>query len=344
MPTLEEQQTTIMLAAADKYISRLAASFKQAIEEIQNNLYDPSMVEIALSLNDIEGALLATGINELDDLLYGYGLGAKSFVFASEIYGAFQQGVKSATSLLTDELQKIFSFNALGDRMVQNVQRYSMNTVQNISNVTAQGLRTALVEHVKRYNNPNKAAKDIRQLIGLTDPQMKAVLNFRQQLETRQTLGFLNPNERRLNAVEQAMVSRHMREGNFSQANIDAMVQRYYESLVNKRAKDIARTESQRAVHKGQQEMWFQGLEQGIFDDTDRKFWIVTPDDRLRPTHAAIPIMNPYGVKINQMFVTPWGAVNGPGDVDINLINCRCGVIIAKVGSTYNQKGVMVYA
>lgn len=344
MPDLAQEQTEALLAVADKWIGKLATSFAQAIQEIQNNLYDASSVEIALSRNDIEGALLATGVDKLEDLLYGAGLGKDSYVFAAEIYAAFRAGVDVSVKMLSDEAQKIFYYDALNDRAVANLKLYGANTVKDISVSTRQGLRTALIEHVKTYANPEKAAGEVRQLLGLTDSQMKAVLNFRNQLEQKKLFGLTDPTKRRLNAIDRSMIGRHMREGNFSQANIDAMVEKYYKSLLNKRAKDIARTESQNAVHNGQLEMWIQGIEQGLFDDTDRKFWIVTPDDRLRPTHAAIPMMNPFGVPITHSFITPFGPVMSPGDSNVNLINCRCGCVLGKKGSTYNAKGGMQYA
>jgi hypothetical protein len=59
-----------------------------------------------------------------------------------------------------------------------------------------------------------------------------------------------------------------------------------------------------------------------VLPATARRVWIVTPDARLRPEHAAIPRMNPDGVGLDEPFRTPDGDfLNPPIDP-----NCRCGV------------------
>ena len=81
------------------------------------------------------------------------------------------------------------------------------------------------------------------------------------------------------------------------------MVNRYYESLLNQRASEVATATVMNAINSGMNEMWNQGLNQGIFDSRDRKFWMTQLDNKVRPTHRAIPTMNPQGVAINSMFV-----------------------------------------
>jgi hypothetical protein len=77
-----------------------------------------------------------------------------------------------------------------------------------------------------------------------------------------------------------------------------------------------------RASHHGQHESWKQATRQGVLPATARRVWIVTPDARLRPEHAAIPRMNPDGVGLDEPFRTPDGDfLNPPIDP-----NCRCGV------------------
>ena len=138
---------------------------------------------------------------------------------------------------------------------------------------------------------------------------------------------------RRFSATEQAQIRSHMK-GNIilDQKKIDQMVDRYYDSLANKRANDIARTESLNAVNNGQLELWRQGVEQGVLDNrTTRKIWLVTRDDKLRPSHAAIPVMNPKGVPITGFFATPFGPVQSPGDAVTDLINCRCALALVGI-------------
>ncbi len=69
------------------------------------------------------------------------------------------------------------------------------------------------------------------------------------------------------------------RLGNLNDAigDIEALV------LDADRAETIARTESMRAVHEGQRQLWRQGVEEGLLDADVKRAWITTPDDRLCP-------------------------------------------------------------
>lgn len=180
-----------------------------------------------------------------------------------------------------------------------------------------------------------KMARVIRNSVGLTTKQAQAVYNFRRQLETGMIGNGKAPWDRRLSASERAQ-ARNM----FYQASegkpapvkqIDAIVDRYHESLVNRRSRNIARTESTRAFGAGKTAIWDEATRRGYLDpSTTRRRWIITPDERLREEHAAVPGMNKNGVGLNEPFMTPIGPVMGPresGDPGFD-VNCRCDVYL----------------
>jgi len=322
--------------AADAVAPSLRDSFLATVKEIRDNLFSMKAVELAMSLQNISGAISASGIDAMDDLLFGVGLNNTSYVLSTQMQNAFIAGAFAAIRNLDASKQKQVAFNALNERAVASMRNRGTQTISGISIVSRQAVKDSLTRSMLDNLTPRKAAKELRQMIGLTPDQMQAVTNFRRQLETKQILGFTPPYDRRLNAAEQAMIRRHMKVGHFTTANIDAIVERYYQSLVNKRAMDIARTESMSAVSAGQDELWEQSLDLGVLDDNiHRKFWITTPDDRLRVTHKAIPNMNPYGVKIRAKFITPFGPVSSPGDANSGLINCRCAIILGEIGQSF---------
>lgn len=49
------------------------------------------------------------------------------------------------------------------------------------------------------------------------------------------------------------------------------------------RAEVIARTETMRAVHEGQRQLWDQAVDKGLLPEDYKRTWITTPDDRLCP-------------------------------------------------------------
>lgn len=330
--TLDELVNSLY-KAADKVTPTLRDAFLSAIAEIQENLISIEEIELALSSQSIDAVIAATQIDKLDDLLFGIGLNNNAYVFTTQLNAAFVSGAINAINNLSQAQQAKVAFNELGYRAVENMRSNGMQAVRDITASSKDGIVSVIERAILDGTNPNKAAKEIRQFVGLTKPQAQAVINFKRQLEQQKILGLTPPDKRRLNAIEQSVVRRHMKEGNLTQAKIDELVETYKQRLINKRAIDIARTEALSAVNEGQLELWNQAVDLGVIDNNFyRKFWIVTPDDRLRATHAAIPNMNPNGVKVNAKFITPFGMVSSPGDRNVNLINCRCVLVLGEFG------------
>lgn len=341
--TETEKQIAALLEAADSTSPIIRAAFISVVQEIRGNLFDTTEMEIALANHDIEGAIRASGIDRMNDLMFGIGMDNNAYVFNRQLNDIFVLGASVAISNLAPDLQKAISFDTLSERAVSFLRQDNLNSITDLTNSSRTGVRVAIERSLAEGMNPARQAQDIRSLIGLTDPQIDAVANFRLQLRTQQQQGFTPAGERRLSAVDQAIVNRHMKEGHLSDAQIQDMVDKYYNSLLNKRALDISHTEALNAINNGQQEAWSQGLDQGVFSDNEhRKFWIVTRDDRLRKTHSVIPGMNPGGVKIKSQFVTPHGLVDNPGTRNAGFINCRCCVVLGMVGQQYHQDGYLI--
>jgi len=333
--TKREAAIAAILAAADGNTSKMKAAFLAAIDELRLNLVDSVALEAALAVGDIEAAIAATHIDDLENLFFGIGMSNNAYVLNDEMIRVFGIGAATALSNLPEALQKALSFNLLNERAVNIMRREGADMISNLTASSKAGVRAIMERSIADGRNPVKQVQEVRQLIGLTPNSAQAVFNFRRQLEEQRTLGFKAPGDRRLSAIERSVVNRHMKEGHLTDAQIDSMVERYFQSLLNKRAKDVARTEALNAINNGQLEMWEQARDAGYLDDEeDRMFWIVTHDDKLRATHAAIPGMNPYGVKIGSLFLTPFGLVRGPGDRNVNLINCRCVLVIGRFGET----------
>ena len=265
----------------------------------------------------------------MDSLLFGIGLGNNAFVFSNQLTETFNLGATTGIKQLPEAMQQAIGFDTLNNRAINAIKQNTGKVIQELTGSSKQAVSNLIQRLLSENIPPAKMGREIRQLIGLTDSQMKAVTNFRLQLETRSILGLTPPEDRRLNAIEAAQVRRHMNQGTMQQDKIDEMVEKYYQRLLNKRALDIARTESMHSINQGQQEAWMQGLDQGVLDiNKDRKFWLTAGDEKVRTTHRAIPAMNPGGVPITSPFATPFGFVMSPGDYNVGLINCRCSAIL----------------
>jgi hypothetical protein len=332
----DKTKEAVILAAADSQVPKLKTAAVQAINELRSKLVDVDALSVALSNGDTDAAIAATHVDDLSNLLFGIGMGPTHYVFTELTRDVFSVGAITALSGLPLPIQTALAFNSLNQRAVNFMVKDGAEMVQEITDTTKQGVRSLIARSLADNLPPAKQVYEIRQLIGLTDSQAIAVMNFRRQLETRQILGFTPPDERRLSAVDQSVIRRHMKIGHLSDAEIDNLVERYYVSLVNKRALDIARTESLNAVNNGQLELWQQARDAGFLsDEIDRQFWLTAGDARVRQTHQPIPSMNPNGVKIGGYFVTPHGLVTGPGTRNPGFINCRCVLVIGQIGNKF---------
>lgn len=314
--------------AADKQSKYLKLAFLAAILELRSKAQDNPDLATAIEYGNVEDIIRLSNIDDLDNLLHGIGMDKSNFIFSDEVRDIFNAGAVAAFFNLSSDNQKLFNFNPLNERAATFVQQDTAQVARELVASTKAGLRQA-IERIAADNAVTASRiKDITNLIGLTNPQVTALLNFKSQLEARQNLGFTSPSDRRMSEVDQILINQHMKGAGLSQDKMDGLVNRYYESLLNKRATDIATTESMRAINNGQQELWMQGMNSGVLTDKYRKYWFTVGDKRVRPTHRVIPGMNPQGCAIDGYFATPFGPVKSPGDNNGGFINCRCNIVV----------------
>ena len=196
-----------------------------------------------------------------------------------------------------------FAFNRLNPALITWLEGYSLNLIRDIGEGTRAAVRSALVDGMTKGVNPIQQARQIKQAVGLTEAQARAVQNYRRALETvheRRSLkswGLGNQrskqsgveimpvdakgkpkdgiNQWRLrdqrydNAIRRAQENRKP----LTPEQIDRQVDRYQERMIQNRARTIARAESMRALGAGTTEAWRQAVEERKVDgDRVRKF------------------------------------------------------------------------
>ena len=194
-----------------------------------------------------------------------------------------------------------------------------------------EAVQRALIRGMEEGRDGLAIAREVREVVGLTGEMEGYVANLRRQLETGEVAGQTPPWMRRLSAAEQAQARRLFRETVSSPAEIDALVERYSESLRNRRAQNIARNEIHDAYIHGQQATWEQAASDGFLEpDRTRRQWLPVGDERTRDEHAQVPGLNPGGVALGEPFKIPGGVAMGPGQSGRPSfdINCRCTVVL----------------
>lgn len=186
-------------------------------------------------------------------------------------------------------LQLTGSFDMRNPAAVLWAQQHTGELIKQINDTSKQGIRQILTDAQAYGGHPYETARQIRQFIGLTDRQMKGVLNRQRELD----------------------------EEGRPQAQVDRMIDAEIRRRIRARANTIARTETIAVSAAGQQLHWEDQLNKGYLDkDNMVKAWIVTPDDRLCPICAA---MQDEKTGIDQPFL--FGGKAPPRHP-----NCRCAI------------------
>lgn len=334
---------------AKKLEPTFAAMILDAISKIKDAVSLRAIAD-ALQTGDVDAVIAALGI---DTNLAAFD-GLKGQIQAAITAGAATQ--VSAVAAAGAIPRFVVQFDLLNPRTVDFVQAYQFNLIRQITENTREGIRLHIKQQLEAGINPREAAAQIKQTIGLTERQMRSVLNFRDELENihlRRKLPASWGLGRQRSAwntfpIDEAgepidgITSRRLRDFRFdntlikairngeplTQEQINTMTQRYYERWLRFRATTIARTESLRAAHAGAREQWRQAVDAGhISGALIRKQWQTAGDERVRLSHRPIPGMNTgpegVGIKFDELFVTPEGEHMLPPIAP----NCRCTVI-----------------
>lgn len=318
---------TTATEAADRNRARLANSFLRLVANIQHGFRlsdDPQTIP-----------------ERLADVFRGAGIGPRERSFEDDLRVVFEAGaeagmyrlrtVRAAKATTTSppippsSVAAAMSFTLLNPSSVSFLQGYSLELITGLTAIMRDSIREVLTRAFREGIPVAAQARLIRQYIGLTPAQVRAVENYRRLLESgdpgalRETLGRALRDARYDRTIENAVTS----GARLTRQQINAMVDRYVSRQLKYRAEMIARTETIRAANAGQIEAWRQAQQQGYLAATVRQQWIYTKDERTCDICPQIADMNPGGVAIGGMFQSPVGLVKMPPDPHPQ---CRCAL------------------
>jgi hypothetical protein len=300
--------TTLLNAISPK----IYKEFMTAVKKLRSQQVVSEIVRL------IEIGQFTSAFDIIEKTITGF---ASSTILMYSLVG--QSAAKEISELLNIEI----NFNIANDRAVRLMQSTRLRLVSDISSDQRQAIRSILTTGIAQGLNPKESAKDLSLMLGLSARQVEQVKNYRRILE--------------LNSAES--LTRSLRDRRFDRtiensldtgvalttSQIDRMVNRYAERQLDYRARVIARTESLRVVHEGNEEMFNQAVDAGDISPLEiKREWVTAADERVRGSHASMHgQIRPFG----QPFIS--GDGNGlryPGDIAARpseVINCRCVVI-----------------
>lgn len=193
-----------------------------------------------------------------------------------------------------------------------------------ISGDTPQKLALDLVGRVNRVTGKREGG-----FLGLTSQQAEWARNYEAELQGVPDAAALGRNlrDRRFDkAIRKAIASGEPLPEKTRLAAANA----YRNRALRYRAEAIAGNEAHVVTIQAQTDAWEQASDRGALEGRSiRRRWITREDARVRPTHAAIPGMNPKGVGLKEPFKTPIGPTMQPGWSFEP--GCRCMVHIFSV-------------
>lgn len=208
----------------------------------------------------------------------------------------------SATFNLRFDLTNPRSIDYIDGHTARLVREVSAESRDAIQAIVRQGFTGGIEmpDGTLRNLTVPEQARRIRQVIGLTERQGRAVIRYADRL---------------------------LADGSVRADRIDGLVDAYAERLLRLRAETISRTETIDALSQGQQLLWEEAREQGFLDPERMvKFWIITPDDKLCAKICAKMTGQRAYAEIDEPFATPVGPKMGPTAHP----NCRCAASLKR--------------
>jgi len=229
---------------ADDEQDNFERSFLSAVTETKEKVKVKEMAE------GIERGNQTSVENSIDWVAFGAGLWAFKKIFQNIINKAGEATVRRLSKRLKMELR----FDLLNPRAVEFINRHTGELITQITEESRQAIQAIIRRAFEEGGHPYQQARKIRNYIGLTERQMRAVDNYWARLAE---------------------------DGTRSLKRVNEMADSYSRKLLRYRSKVIARTETMMAANEGQREAWRQAVDEGYLDPAEmEREWIYTPDER----------------------------------------------------------------
>lgn len=317
------------------YEPRLAAAFREAIEEIRSSVVLARVIE-RLERGDVNGAVEAMQIEP------------EAF---SALEIALQEAFNAGGTNAVGELPKVM--DPQGNRVIWRfgvrnpaaeaiLRELSSTMVTHITDDQRQGIRQALEQGLARGANPRSTALDVvgRQsrvtgrreggMIGLTRYQIEFIERARLRLasgdpEQMNRYFELKTRDKRFDRTVMAAI----RAGKpVTGEALTKIVGRLRDKNLLLRGEMLARTETMMALSSTRDEAMRQQIEAGKVQAQDvTKVWRSAGDSRVRHTHR---VLNGKSLGVDEVFQSPSGALlRFPGDPRApvsEISGCRCRI------------------
>lgn len=291
----------------------MAKRYRQVMQRVRSKR---TLAQLEAALEGGAGPLVGAILDDID---------AATAVLASRAAAAHTLVAQEVAAALSTVLDELVDYDATNVRAVNALTRSRYALISHINEEQRQAIGEALrIGQVNGWN-PRKTAVLIRDSIGLTPHQTGIVANYRRSLEQldRKALSYKLRDARSDKTVASAIE----RGVEIPPKQIDKMVGRYADRQLALRAETIARTETLRAIHEGQDEGYQQAIDAGKLEQSRLQCrWHAGTAPRTRNWHASmngqkrrhgVPFRSGQGNELRYPCES--------GAPASEVINCRCG-------------------
>lgn len=244
----------VLHRVADQFVPRFADTYVKSVATLRRRLTLKTLE--AMVVRGTMSRDLADAIDAMHIAKAAEPMDATARVYA-ELLAATIGGLVAATIGGLDAGMGL-RFDVTNPYVLRAANELTADLIVGVTAETKMAVRRIIFESIRDGVAPRDAARQIRQIVGLTSSQAQAVGRYQKGL---------------LDGGADFMTS-------------ERQAGKYAERLVRDRALTIARTETMRASNRGQQLMWTAARNEGLLPADFRQRWLVTPDDRLCPRCA----------------------------------------------------------
>ena len=221
---------------------------------------------------------------------------------------------------LRKDISLSFHFGRLAPEVQGEADRYAARFVREIGEDTRTTLAAMVQDGVRQGLGPEELARLMRESVGLTVAQAKAVQNYRRLLETGSP-----------EALDRALRDRRFdiaadRLADLTPGQIDARVGAYRRRYVTYRAHTISRYETLFASNSGSLAAIQSSIKTGLLPTTTMKRWMIARDENTCERCRSIPEIQPVGVGIDEAFTWRHGKRGGLIYAPPLHPDCRCSI------------------
>lgn len=203
-----------------------------------------------------------------------------------------------------------FAFDSFAPEVQDAIRQAQDDLIQQLEDDARDAIDTIISDGVMAGTDIEEVAANVKDMIGLTDTQAKAALNYQRMLEN------LDPGalQRALRNTDFDAVLQHSIDAgaDLSDDAIENMVSDYIDNYLDYRAATIAQTESSRAAAAGLHDAYSQAIDRGAMDgDSVRRHWLLG-DNPCPICESIVDNSEPDGVGVDEQFDSEDGPVDDP--------------------------------